>query len=254
MLNLIIEILYIAYLCIPIWIIIYTIYPRNNGNRIISDRGLENLHRDILNRNIRLIGIGGKIGSGKSTACEILNRRFSNSKILNFADSLKNVVGSLLNIDPQILYTTEGKSSYSEYYCDWERLSDSGREHSSDSEVKEATNGRLLQILGGLLREEWKENIWVILLLRRILCENEKTGVNIFLIGDVRYPNELDTIKRVNGASIYLVRGETGACSQTGRDSNHSSETSVVAENFAQVIDNNGTLGDLETILNSLDL
>lgn len=92
-------------------------------------------------------------------------------------------------------------------------------------------DGRLLQLLGTEWgRQTLGNDIWVQIALNRI-AEAEHKGVDLVLIGDCRFANELDAFKDLSGAvRVFLscsreVRKDR--CSQWRDDEFHPSETGL---------------------------
>lgn len=93
--------------------------------------------------------------------------------------------------------------------------------------------GRLhLQELGQILREELCESIWIDTVLRKIDFDKN------YVITDVRYENELQTIKRYGGHVYRILRGQPV--------NNHISEQLPEHyEKYDGYLINDGTIEDL---------
>ena len=76
------------------------------------------LSRLLAENNIVVIGISGKIGSGKSTLCRNLLLAYGadHSVERNFADALKEQVSNHLGIPLSVFYSEEGKQ-YVRFLC-----------------------------------------------------------------------------------------------------------------------------------------
>ena len=178
-----------------------------------------------------IIGISGKAGSGKDTAAKMLevlyanpdisyedfaNRRYKNVAdilIVHFADALKETAQVLFRLGEWETNTQEGKKTT----INW-----------IGKTVRE-----LLQGIGQGLRDAIDFDLWV-----KILFANTK-GWSNYIIADVRYPNELEAIKKRNGILLRIDRKGAGA-------GNHSSETAL--DNYKEWdvhIENNGSIEDL---------
>jgi hypothetical protein len=87
------------------------------------------------------------------------------------------------------------------------------------------------------------------------------------VISDCRFPNEIDSIKSAGGKIIWVQRGHLPEWYDTAVEANagsnialnelkrlkiHASETSWVGTDFDAVIDNNATIGQLYTGIESL--
>lgn len=141
-----------------------------------------------------IIGICGLIGSGKGTVADILVQRH-NFKKISFADKLKDGVASVFGWDREML---EGETKESR---EW-------RESQDDFWTKETgrtiTPRLVLQEFGTeCMRNGFDDNIWVSLVKKEIL-DNPDTN---FVIPDVRFQNEVKTLKKLNGQVWCIKRG-----------------------------------------------
>lgn len=82
-------------------------------------------------------------------------------------------------------------------------------------------------------------NVWVEVAAHRIF--NARKDGHVFITG-IRFPNELQMIRDLGGLSVYVDR-------DSDLDWAHSSEHSIHPEDFDTVIDNSGTLSDLDTFI-----
>lgn len=81
------------------------------------------------------------------------------------------------------------------------------------------------------------EDTWVNVAARKVEQLHEYGPV---VITGIRYPNELDMVRRLGGTAVWVSRPGLGAPA-----SSHTSETSLGAEDFDLVVYNDGTLEDL---------
>lgn len=169
-----------------------------------------------------IVGLGHQARVGKDTAGQILTQYYGFTRMA-FADILKSFAYAL---DPIIvaprrlshIVDTEG----------WER----GKEY---PEVR-----RFLQVLGtegG--REHLGENVWVDPVMRQV-----QSQPGLYVITDVRFPNEFDAISEAGGFLIKLTREGSG----TGK---HSSETALDGARWDRIIQNDGTINDLKRAIAS---
>jgi hypothetical protein len=113
-------------------------------------------------------------------------------------------------------------------------------------EIK-TTVRRVLQTLG----TEWgrdciDQNIWVDCMMHRIYAYSKRKPGNI-VIDDVRFLNEAEIIKKLNGEVWKIVRPVAN------HDGSHQSEGALDNWNqFDQVIENDGTLHDFRMKIDSL--
>jgi hypothetical protein len=210
----------------------------------------------MVNIKHNLIGISGKINSGKDLAGKILNDLsgdiFENKK---FADKLKNIVCMLIGCTREQLEDRDFKEK--ELGEEWWYYTDS-LFNSTDSEenlysyskyhrqlkndldfyIIKLTPRTLLQLLGTECgRQIIHPNIWV-----NALFADYDTSSNYdsnWIITDVRFPNEVQAIKDKGGIVIKINRDSDVV-------DNHSSETALDNyDGFDFVVDNNGSIDDL---------
>jgi len=174
---------------------------------------------------MELICIIGNIGSGKSTAGNIL-KQYGYEEI-TFANPVKEI-GLILGFEHKELYgSQEDKLKINEFW------GVSGREFMQ----KFATNIMRNELHKHINMNMDGKTIWVRLCEKKIiqmLKENKK-----ILISDGRFPDEINMIKQYNGTIIKLERNNSF-------DLNHESESYISNIKYDKLINNNGTLDDLE--------
>lgn len=210
-----------------------------------------------------IIGISGKIGSGKDTVGKIIQylttvkkdygehytleqylqnnslaskwlENHSDFKIKKFASKLKQIVSLLTGISVEDLENPEVKNSL---------LGEEWKRNRYDS----LTVRDLLQLVGtDAMREVIHENVWINALMvdyklkvgkfDKVAIENSYPN---WIITDLRFPNELEDIKKRGGISIRVNRK---GYQNTG---NHLSETSLDTANFNFIINNNKDINHL---------
>lgn len=205
-----------------------------------------------------IIGISGKIGSGKSTVCQMI-KYIKNVHLLNnigitigttYQDykKLSNIVNKLVTI-PEIIEGNE-KTNVLEFYEE-HKMAGLLKEfiatltnipvHLLDDQAFKETHSflgytyrQLLQQFGNKAREI-DENIWVKYLLREYNKDKKFRVVERnWIISDIRYKNEFDicnVVYRVNRLGVKEV--------------NRIEETELDNTDFNAIIDNNGTLEEL---------
>ena len=179
-----------------------------------------------------LIGISGKIGSGKSTLSEMIEKHLydiiytnnSNSTIFNieqkfFASNVKKI-HELLTGHPG--YTQENKNLFLEEYG--------------------FNVGIGLQKIGEGLRELYHPDVWIISTLTNLY------PTTVTIINDCRYPNEVTAIKDRGGIVIRLNGDPAKVRENSLRDHNHSSEIALdTCDKFDIVFDNIHGLKELDS-------
>ena len=148
-----------------------------------------------------IIGFSGSFGSGKTTRAQYLSQQLDNLGkdyyFTNFASSLKKMMVEHFGVSPTKFDTTSGKSEICPKY--------------------KITYGKVLQMFGQGLRNIDKD-FWIDKLEHQI----GEMGDCIIIIGDVRYQNELDWIRK-KGGHVFTKMGMRPK-SIAGRDLNHESE------------------------------
>ncbi len=163
-----------------------------------------------------LLGISGKINSGKSTLAEMVHERLPDYDRVAFADVLKKTAALLTGDIRQ--WDHEGKNR---------------------TNLFGITNGQLQQRLAGL-REIIHPDVYV------LACLSGRVNA---IVSDCRYPNEARYIKARGGLLVRLLGSRTGPGS---RDPNHESETALdgwqdwdfVFDNTVATLDDLGFLAD----------
>lgn len=148
-----------------------------------------------------LIGLSGKKQSGKSTIANHLFEKYNFGEI-SWAGPLKEKIGiDLMGLTPEQVYGTEEQKTTADLF--WGK---SPRE--------------LLQIIGtDCFRNLVHPDFWVKVGERKIQ-ERLNGGVDVS-VSDCRFPNEIETIKKLGGIAVRVIR--------TDRENydNHPSETAL---------------------------
>lgn len=171
-----------------------------------------------------LIGIAGPAGSGKDTAARYLVecRGFRKD---SFASPLKAGLSAMLSIDPILFEDNKFKESM---------IEDLG-----------CTSRHLLQTLGtDWGREIIHKDIWVILKKR----EYQSNHKGLVVFSDVRFENEAEFI-RSNGFIIHIKGRDTYLDEDASK---HQSEDGIEIKPNDQILDNSGTLRQLEKRLDKI--
>ena len=146
-----------------------------------------------------LIGLSGKIGSGKTTLANELAKEGFIKK--SFAENLRKVCGILGGFNPEESRTADEKNIMIDGW--------------------NMTRGAFLQYIGtDVMRREYAD-VWVMSLM------NEITNIEYVVIDDVRFPNEYDAIKKRGGICIRLSGDPQNIRTTSTRDLTHISETAL---------------------------
>lgn len=173
-----------------------------------------------------IIGLTGPAGAGKNTVAELLFRHgYAN---FGFADPIYRAVSAILGVSQDALRDRATK----EQPIGW--LDKSPRE--------------LLQTLG----TDWgramvRDDIWIQIAMRQV----EKTlayqrGVGGVILTDVRFANEAEAIRAAGGVIWKVTRDATCLAAAASK---HSSEAGLPEDLVDAVIENHGTVADLEGIV-----
>lgn len=197
-----------------------------------------------------IISLAGLIGSGKDTISDYLVNSHGFRRE-SWAGTLKDAVASVFGWDRILL---EGKTSESRK---WREVPD---EWWSNRLGIDVTPRRVLQEWGTeVCREAYHDDIWIASLENKL----RKTTDNI-VISDSRFPNEIDSVKKLGGITIRVKRGPdpvwVDEFTKTGRTLEfakkypkvHASEFSSINCSYDYVIQNDGTIDDLYNKINDL--
>ena len=194
-----------------------------------------------------IIGVCGFIGSGKDTVADYLVN-FHEFRRESFASTLKDAVAAVFGWDRTLL---EGRTAeareWREQVDPWwaERLA-----------MPTLTPRWVLQYWGTEVgRRSFHDDIWIASLENKL--RNSKDSI---VVSDCRFPNEIDSIKKLGGKIIWVQRGELPSWYDLALEANkgsnialnglkaakiHASEWSWIGHEFDAILDNNGTIEEL---------
>jgi hypothetical protein len=190
----------------------------------------------------KIVGIMGAIGSGKDTIADFLtNHGFVR---MSFAKKVKDVAHVVFGWDRELL---EGRTAESRAW----------REE-VDPAWGLSPRTALQKIGTEMFREHICDDVWV----KAVLQEIGATEENV-VITDCRFENEIDAIQSVGGTILFVQRGEPPSWADAAAAGAHIAGVHVTDMNTyalrhkaSMIIENNGTLNDLytkiESIFNSL--
>ena len=210
-----------------------------------------------------IIGFVGLIGSGKDTCADTLVSE-GGFKRVSFATTLKDAVSSIFGWDREALEgQTDESRQWREEVDEWwsEKLG-----------IPELTPRWVLQYWGtDVLRKNFHDDIWIASLENRLLQMKQDA-----VISDVRFPNEIKMIKRLRGQVFRIKRGpdpewwdtavaQNSRAQQSKNSKNlvmtdkmkdqypevHSSEYAWAGEKVDGVIENDGSIEDLQQAVRS---
>lgn len=201
---------------------------------------------------MKIIGINGKAGSGKTTIAEYIHKKY-NYDIMSFADPLKDCVSAIFGWDRSLLQgDTQISRSFRETKDDkWSKIMKS-----------DITPRKMLQFFGTeCCRDKLGEDIW----LNSLYCRIKSDYV---VVSDMRFENEFDFIVSLGGIVVKVVRdegndskinnlailakcGDKNALEYLKKLNIHQSEWDLCNKKFDYIIKNDGSLLDL---YNKIDL
>ena len=203
-----------------------------------------------------IIGVCGLIGSGKDTIADYLVG-FHGYRRDSFAGTLKDAVAAVFGWDRELLEgrTPEARAWREQVDAWWAiRLN-----------MPNLTPRWVLQYWGTeVCRKAFHDDIWIAALEARLSRRSDNT-----VISDVRFPNEIQSIRNAGGTIVWVQRGElpewylTAVLANGGNVEKqtelkqlgvHISETAWVGTEFDAIIDNNGTIDELYTNIKNLAL
>ena len=148
-----------------------------------------------MRNNQMIIGITGLISSGKGTVADVLVEEHNYIK-LSFADKLKDGVATVFGWDRAML---EGDTLESR------ELRETVDEFWTNETGREITPRLVLQEFGtDCMRNGLYNGIWVSLVKQEIINNPQ----NNYIVPDVRFANEIEIIKSLNGEVWNVRRGE----------------------------------------------
>lgn len=203
-----------------------------------------------------IIGVCGFIGSGKDTIADYLVG-FHGYRRDSFAGTLKDAVAAVFGWDRELL---EGRTpearAWREQVDPW---------WATRLNMPALTPRWVLQYWGTeVCRRAFHDDIWIAALESRLARRSDNT-----VISDVRFPNEIKSIKQAGGCIVWVRRGELPGWYNVAVNANrgaptaqemlkdlgvHVSETAWVGTEFDVVIDNNGTIEELYNSVKNLVL
>ena len=210
-----------------------------------------------------IIGINGRIGSGKDTVGNLIKdiNCENNWEIKKFAAKLKETASLLTGIPVEKFEDQDFKNTFLDDHWNKEVFEnktslDKDNKAYNKSIVKQMTVRELLQILGTeAMRNSLHPDTWVNALMcyyiksddklirttEDLLEEWEEGSFPNWIITDMRFPNEMQSIKANGGITIRVVRPNY---KEVPLDL-HPSETALDGVTFDYEIINDGTLEDL---------
>ena len=196
----------------------------------------------------KIIGLSGKIGSGKDTFAELLSKQLQDKVERHaLADKLRLIT----EIVSGVRMTTTHEVN--KPFCNEIRNYTQDQKNIVIKQFNK-TIGETLQLVGTeLFRDNYDTDIWVKSLFNHEL-EKKLSDGKIIVIPDVRFINEADYISKEGGYLIRLEGDPMDVRKNSLRDLNHVSETNLdMYTNFDKIIYNDKkNINHLKNIVNDL--
>jgi len=140
---------------------------------------------DPLDHATRVVGLVGRMKSGKDTLAEFIKENATGSvKIIHMADTLKEI-GLLFGFTKEQLNDQSLKEVVDPYWG--------------------VTPRYFLQLVGTeMFRNLFRQDVWTKLLERRIRANED--NVDLYIIADIRFPNEARMVQDLGGTVIRVFR------------------------------------------------
>lgn len=178
-----------------------------------------------------IIGLNGRMQSGKDTTARILAETFSNIERAAFADKLKDSAAASLGITREALDALKLREDLLMEFTD--QGFDTGFE---PFEFEPFNIRTYLQRYGTEAhRDIFGDDFWV-----EQVLDKPVTDGKILVVTDMRFPNEIAGVLDRGGIAVKIRREEADSKPIT-----HPSEQTLPDEQFDYFLDNNGSVHDL---------
>jgi hypothetical protein len=193
--------------------------------------------------NILVIGLTGFKRSGKDTVGDYLCEKYGFTK-LSYASALKKACQSIFSFTDEQLYGDEEKEKIDEY---WKH---------SPRDILQKVGTELFREKLSEVCEHIGNDIWIRSVDRQIkaLNNSDPSRYNKFVVTDIRFENEAEFIRKMNG-KIFRVNRFYYEMADEALSKLHKSESTIMTLEVDEDIENKSTLPDLyskiDTLLNN---
>ncbi len=187
-----------------------------------------------LNSKRKIICLGGKIGSGKDTTAGILVREYG-FKQLSFASKLKDITALAFGWDRDML---EGNTNESRTW----------REE-VDSTWNITPRDALRKVGYEMFRQNICDDFWIRIMQQQIDKIDKDQDI---VISDVRFENEMEFVKSINGVLVYIENNTIQNTILQGTIHPSDAGITKLIELSDHTLDNIGTISDLKKTIDTL--
>jgi len=171
----------------------------------------------------KIIGVTGRKYNGKDTIANYLNNKYDYDQNA-FAQPLKEICKTLFNFNQEQLYGTLKETPDPNWF------------NLTPRQVFQFVGTDLFRNKMNNLSSEFENNFWIKCMENKI-----KNSNNYIVISDVRFPNEVEMIKKLGGIIIRVNRPNL----ENNELSNHPSETMIDTLKVDFDVTNDSTLDAL---------
>lgn len=166
-----------------------------------------------------IIGLTGKAGVGKDLFSELIKKHLDSAESFAFAKPIKEAAKILFNFTDEQLY-------------------DQIKKEEIDIRWKKSPR-QILQWLGtDILREHIDQDFFIKCIKQKI----ENSDKNFIIVTDVRFPNEAEFIRSMDGKVVKIIRPNAVTTEHNG----HITEQGIADKLIDEIIINDGTIEDFE--------
>ena len=190
----------------------------------------------------KFICLAGKMQTGKTASANIIEKHLASlgytSRITSFAEPLKEMCISILNLPRKLVFGTKADKETLTHIC-WDTLNLDIRRKYGQGNLRSGpmTIREVLQIVGTeIFREQLYHNVWAEAPFIKSYDDD------FVILDDVRFVNE-KIFAEGSGALVIRLKRDTGIINE------HISETELDNVKFEHEYKNNGTLLELERYL-----